>query len=240
MTEPQPPVYAPDPGRSAPQPRRRSSFLSWLMEVVVVLVLALALSAVLRHFVLQVYSIPSESMMNTLQVGDRILVNRLPVIGKDVERGDVIVFQDQENWMADLPEAEIPALRAAGEFLGLLPTDGKQVIVKRVIGVGGDEVSCDGNGEPIKVNGQAIDEPYIAPWAVPATEEFSIVVPEGHYWVMGDNRQNSADSLHHLAEGTEFIEDDAVIGRVQWVVWPFAHWSTVPHREAFADVPDPS
>lgn len=245
MNQPLPPSYPPLPSRrenSRPAPRRRRwAFLGGIGEVLLVLVLALVISTLLRQFILQVYSIPSASMATTLQVGDRILVNRVPVLGKKVERGDVIVFQDQQGWMEDIPESDIPFIRSVGEFLGIVPSDGKQVIVKRVIGIGGDTVSCCSAEGNLRVNGQAIDEKaYLDQGIAPATEEFTVTVPEGKFWVMGDNRPASADSLYHLPEGTEFIDSSAVIGRVQWVIWPFSNWSSVPHREAFSDVPDPS
>lgn len=237
-----PPTYPPRrPHRPAHVSRkhsseRRRSALGWLGEIALVLVLALILSTLLRLFVVQVYSIPSASMENTLQIGDRIVVNRIPYLGKQVERGDVIVFQDSQNWMSNQPNNDHQIMRSVGEFLGLVPADGKQVIVKRVIGVGGDLVECCTVDGDVMVNGEPVDETYVVDGASPSETQFAVTVPEGQYWVMGDNRPNSGDSRYHQGEGTEFIHAEDVIGRVQWVIWPFNHWSTVSHREVFADV----
>lgn len=208
------------------------------MEVGFVLLLALVLSTLLRLFVVQVYSIPSASMEDTLQVGDRIAVNRLPYLGKKVERGDVIVFQDSQRWMGTGTSANPNLAHSVGEFLGLVPSDGKQVIVKRVIAVGGDSVECCTADGKLSVNGQPIDETYLAQGVESSETEFNVVVPDSHYWVMGDNRANSGDSRYHQAEGTAFIDAQDVIGRAQWVIWPFNRWSSVPHREIFDNVPD--
>lgn len=237
----QPSISTPDGGRKrAGKHRRRLTVWGWVAEIALILVLALGISAILRHFVMQVYSIPTPSMTSTLRVGDRILVNRIPGVGKQVDRGDVVVFEDQQSWMSESENFKPSALRSVGEFLGLVPADGKQVMVKRVIGVGGDAVSCCTPEGLLQVNGQAIDEPYLDEGITHARRDFEVKVPEGKLWVMGDNRLNSADSLYHLAEGTEFIDMDAIIGKAQWVIWPFNHWSTIPDRQAFADVSDPS
>ena len=90
------------------------------------------------------------------------------------------------------------------------------------------------------VNGVAIDEPYLAEGAVPSTTPFSVVVPEGSYWMMGDNRQRSADSEYHLENGQNpFIPEGSVIGRAQWEIWPLSDWSYLGNRDVFASVPDP-
>lgn len=235
-----PPTYPPQPRQRRSADQERSPFLGWLGEVALVLVLALILSTLLRLFVVQVYSIPSASMEQTLQVGDRIVVNRVPHLGKQVQRGDVIVFQDSQNWMQDETGGTPRLLRSVGEFLGLVPADGKQVIVKRVIGVGGDQVECCTADGELLVNGRPVEETYLAAGVGPSETEFSVSVPEGHYWVMGDNRPNSGDSRYHQAEGTGFIPAGDVIGRVQGVIWPFKHWSSVGHREVFADETSPA
>lgn len=207
-----------------------------LREILIVLVLALILSIFVRHFVVQVYSIPSESMENTLMTGDRILVNRIPVVGKQVERGDVVVFNDTLGWMSPRQDNEDGVLSDIGVFLGLIPADGNRVMVKRVVAVGGDTVGVTESGQ-LEVNGITIDEPYVANGALPSRMKEEVVVPEGYYWVLGDNRDHSADSSYHYAFGDDaFISADDVIGKVQWVIYPVSHWSSVSHREAFADV----
>ncbi|WP_350258946.1 signal peptidase I [Scrofimicrobium sp. R131] len=213
------------------------SWWSWVREVLIVLILALVISTLLRHFVVQVYSIPSPSMVPTLQVGDRIVVDRIPGSGKDIHRGDVVVFEDSQGWMASADQGRTSFLRPIGEFLGLVPANGEQIIVKRVIGVGGDQVACCTAEGQLTVNGTPISEEYLPDGEVPSRDEFEVTVPEGHYWVMGDNRSHSADSLYHYQRGEQpFIADQDVIGRVWSVIWPVNHWSSVSHRDAFADV----
>ena len=209
-----------------------------ILEVVIILVSAAVISTLLRFFVIQVYSIPSGSMTNTLEVGDRIAVNRLPVLGKQVERGDVVVFSDDNGWLPG--NSETPGfLKTAGEFLGIFPANGEEVLVKRVIGMGGDTVECcDAKGR-IVVNGVAVDEPYLKPSVTPSDQEFSVTVPEGTLWVMGDNRSGSADSRAHIEQGnSSFVSEDAVLGKVWGVVWPISHWSGVGSESTFDNVPE--
>lgn len=216
-------------------------FWAITLEILIVLALAVGVSTLIRQFVFQIYSIPSQSMEQTLQVGDRIIVNRVPGAGKDIKRGDVVVFQDAKGWLSDDLLSGNSVARSIGEFLGVIPANGEQVIVKRVIGTAGDSVSCCTADGKLEVNGVAVNEPYLAAGEKPSENPFSVVVPEGSIWVMGDNRSHSADSRAHLNKGnTSFINVSDVIGKVQWVAWPTSHWSSVAHREAFANVPDPS
>lgn len=236
----QPPTFQPRSRRAVAKPARRYGWISWLREVVIVLLLALLISTLLRQFVVQVFSIPSESMVSTLRVGDRILVSRLPGSAGSVERGDVVVFADSLQWMEPTASEDGSFLRPVGEFLGVVPGDGNQIIVKRVIGTGGDTVECCTPEGQLTVNGQPIQEDYLGPGQVPASTEFSIEVPQGHYWVMGDNRGFSADSLYHYLEGEDpFVSATDVVGPVKSVIWPFSHWSGVSRKEAFSAVPNP-
>lgn len=242
---PEQPASIPPPrqGRSRRHKQLTGAQRFWAvcLEIIIVLALAVGVSTLIRQFVFQVYSIPSQSMEQTLQVGDRIIVNRIPGVGKDIKRGDVVVFQDAKGWLPDDATSGNSAARSIGEFLGIIPANGEQVIVKRVIGKGGDSVSCCTADGKLEVNGTAIDEPYLATGEKPSETSFSVVVPEGKLWVMGDNRSHSADSRAHLNNGnTSFIDESDVIGKVQWVAWPFNHWSSVAHRETFQNVPDPS
>lgn len=221
-------------------PHERSRPFSWLLELLIIFAGAAVIAVLLRMFVVQVYQIPSESMNNTLQSGSRIAVNRIPVLGKEVERGDVVVFEDTEGWMEQVPAGGSNPIRAIGEFLGLVPPDGEQVLVKRIIGTGGDTVSCCDVDGRLQVNGVSIDEPYLLEPETRSTPEFSVVVPEGRLWVMGDNRSNSADSVYHYFKGDEAtIDESAVIGRAWAEIWPVSEWSSLGNRNVFAAVPEP-
>ncbi len=219
--------------------KKRGLGFRWLKEILIIVVSALIVAVVVRLFVVQVFYVPSSSMEDTLQVNDRIAVSKLPGSATNIERGDVIVFTDDRQWMG-ASTTEASWWQNIASFLGLMADPETQVLVKRVIGVGGDTISCDGAGEPILVNGVAIEETYLADGVSPSVQAFSVTVPEGYYWVMGDNRSNSADSRAHLDDGTGFISQESVIGRVVAVIWPVSNWATVGHREVFADVPDAS
>jgi signal peptidase I len=184
----------------------------------------LVLLAVLlvRLLLVTPYSIPSRSMEPTLQVGDRILVNRT-VDPAGLHRGDVIVF--------DASAAFGPATRSDGlfdrlaEVLGGLVGGGAGlhdlVVVKRVIGLPGDHVvCCDADGR-IVVNDVATDEPYLYPGDAPAAHPFDVTLPEGRFWVMGDHRSASSDSRAHLgAPGGGTIPAEDIIGQVLVRYWP--------------------
>ena len=213
---------------------------AWVREIGLIVLVALIISSLLRAFVVQVFWIPSPSMRNTLIEDDRIAVSRIAALRHDVQRGDVVVFRDDLGW---LPAASADSnwLEDIGEFVGVLPDDGEQTLVKRVIGVAGDRVSCEGSGQPVMVNGVPIEESaYVADGQTPSTAAFDVTVPDGHLWVMGDNRANSADSRYHMGEGeSPFIGVDSVVGTVSAVIWPTDRWTTdISHREAFAGVED--
>lgn len=206
-------------------------------EAITMLVVAAVIALFLRAFVVQVYKIPSESMMDTMDVGSRIAVNHVPVIGKQVERGDIIVFRDTQGWLSPADDSGGSFWSKVGGWFGFAPSGSEQIVVKRVIGVGGDTVACcDAQGR-VTVNGVGIDETYLASGVVPSEAEFSVTVPEGSYWVMGDNRANSADSRYHNnVDGDGFIPRSAVIGRAQWEIWPLSKWSYLGGRDVFEAV----
>lgn len=220
--------------------QKKPSGFSWLKECAIIVVGALVLSTVIRAFIFQMFWIPSPSMRSTLVENDRIVVSRISAFRGDLERGDVIVFNDAKGW---LPRAESEGagriLRSVGEFIGILPANGEQTLVKRVIGVGGDRVQCCTANGALTVNGQEITEPYI-PAGEPASRmEFDVTVPEGSVWVMGDNRPNSADSRFHMDPlENAFIDTDEIVGRATMVLWPLGHWSWLGDRDVFSAVKD--
>ena len=130
-------------------------------------------------------------------------------------------------------------MRKAAEFTGLLPAGGEQTLVKRVIGLGGDHVTCCTADGKLQVNGVTITEPYIANNGAASSITFDVTVPEGSLWVMGDNRSNSADSRYHMGNGqTPYVPESAVVGRAFAVIWPSNRLSWLGDRSVFADVPD--
>jgi len=211
-----------------PQGRRHarpSSFKSnFWKELPILIGAAVVVALLVRTFVLQTFYVPSESMEHTLNINDRVLVNKLVYDFRSPRRGEVIVFTSPLDWRT---------------------AENEKDFVKRVIGVPGDHVACCTNGH-ITVNGAVIDEPYLDPDAGPnapaSPNTFSIDVPPGRLWVMGDNRVESADSRYHYQQTSNIQEAtipiSSVIGRAFVLFWPpgRATWLTVP--KAFDAVPN--
>jgi signal peptidase I len=217
-------------------------------EVAVVLGMALLLSLLIKTFLVQAFFIPSPSMENTLLVGDRVLVSKLTPGIFDLHRGDVVVFKDPGGWLGaeqvtplDTDEGLGGTVRRTLSFVGLLPQDAGEHLIKRVIGMGGDHVvCCDANGR-ITVNGAAVGEtPYLVPGAAASDKKFDVVVPRGYLWVMGDNRPVSADSRLHRKLNNGMVPVHDVVGKAFVIVWPFdrAGGLGVP-ASVFGSVPDP-
>jgi len=208
---------------------------SLLRELPILVILALLVSLLIKSFLVQFFYIPSGSMENTLQIRDRVAVNRVPFIGNDVSRGDVIVFRDPAGW---LPEASsvsgnrvTNAIREGLVIVGVIPNPAKQYLVKRVIGVAGDNVVA--KDQVLTINGKPTNEPYIFSGNSPSDTDFNITVPEGKVWVMGDHRGASADSRYHQEDINKgFVPLNRVTGRVLAVIWPIKNFSLVPNVDA--------
>ncbi|WP_329414067.1 signal peptidase I [Streptomyces sp. NBC_00704] len=211
------------PGPEGPEGRSRFAFAArlarWLpggrvsLTLLVCLVFLLAVNA----FVAQPFQIPSGSMENGLRIGDRVLVNKLAYrFGAAPRRGDVVVFD------------------GTGYF-------GNSDYVKRVVGVGGDHVVCCDKEGRIQVNGRSVDEStFLYPGDSPSTVGFDVVVPDGRLFVLGDHRARSSDSRNHLGSpGGGMIPVGDVVGRADWIVWPYAHLTRLSRPGAYARVPGP-
>ncbi|MEV7202230.1 signal peptidase I [Streptomyces griseoluteus] len=223
-------------GDAARRPEKQRSF--W-KELPILVGIALVLALLIKTFLVQAFSIPSDSMQNTLQQGDRVLVDKLtPWFGSEPERGEVVVFHDPGQWLAGEPTPEQNAVQKALSWIGLMPSAEEKDLIKRVIGVGGDTVECEGSA-PLKVNGKALDEPYVYPGNTPCSVDdqggqFKVTVPKGYIWVMGDHRQNSRDSRYNQTdENHGMVPVKDVVGRAIVKAWPINRWGTLPIPDTF-------
>jgi signal peptidase I len=205
---------------------------SLLRELPILVVVALAVSLVIKSFLVQFFYIPSGSMENTLQVNDRVAVNKLPFFSKSIKRGDVVVFRDPDNWLPEPYTADGNRYLAKAKVglvaVGVLPNPAKQYLVKRVIGVAGDKVECCADSTKLMINGVEIDEPYIFAGNSPSDTKFNVTVPEGKVWVMGDHRSASSDSRFHQDDINQgMVPTSKVTGRVIGIIWPIKNFGLV-------------
>lgn len=199
---------------------------SFWRELPILLGVAIIVAVLVRSFVVQTFYIPTGSMEHTLDVNDRVLVNKLVYDFRDPARGEIVVFEAPQTWRGDPAEEDF---------------------IKRVIGVGGDHVVCCDDQERITVNGKALDEPYL--YQDPVTgdvdkasqNEFDIVVPADRLWVMGDHRSHSGDSRENYLTRNDIqqatIPLDAVIGRAFVLFWPLSRWDWLTVPDTFDGIP---
>jgi signal peptidase I len=237
-------------GDAAVTAKKRRNLPVWA-ETILLLVLALLVSAIVKTFFVQMFFVPSGSMRPLFVEDDRILVQKISYWNGDVQRGDVVVFDDPGGrWLGS---EGVPALSPAQKVLsevGLYPTGGH--LVKRVIGVAGDVIHCCDDQGRIEVNGVALDEKGYARedgaacyGPMRSCRWTTTRVPAGTTFVMGDNRNHSADSSFHICDGQgctpgdEFVPVDLVVGKVFVLMWPFGHFSWLHRPDTFAAVPAP-
>ena len=211
---------------------------SFLREIPALLVVAVIVSLIIKTFVVQFFYIPSGSMENTLQIKDRVAVNKVPFVSREIHRGDVVVFHDPANWLPTWNNQEgNKYLHKAKELLvavGILPNPTKQFLVKRVIGIGGDNVQCCSAKGKLLVNGKETNEPYIFAGNEPSDMKFNVTVPKGKVWVMGDHRGASADSRYHQDDINKgFVPESEIVGRVVAVIWPIKNAKLIERVNAF-------
>ena len=230
--------------RRAEARERHSPLFLWAKEVATVVIVAIVLSFLIKTFLFRAFYIPSESMVSTLDVNDRIFVNLLVPEPFALERGDVVVFRDTKGWLVPMAEKEAGPFTWVQDgltFIGLLPDNSQQHLVKRVVGLPGDRVACCDAGGSLTVNGTALQEPYINPAEVPQISEFDVVVPEGKVWVMGDNRNHSADSRAHMDSNGGFVDIADIEGKAAVIAWPLNRITALDnYSDVFRDVPAPA
>lgn len=233
-------VDAPNPSGAPARQRRRLPMFS---EVLIALIAV----ALVQTFLVKPFGVPSQSMENTLQIGDRIIVNRLD---GDVTSGDVVVFGHGETWQAkELPPADnvlVKGVRAFGDLTGIGPSS-TSYTVKRIIGLPGQKVACCTDVGAVTVDGKPLSEPYVfedLPF-LPGTQDCStsprstrcfpeITVPSENLLVLGDHRSQSADSVVgcrgsvEWPECAKFVPLERVIGPVVGRFWPISEFGALP------------
>ena len=224
------------PGQAKGKGKRKQRG-SFLRELPILVVIALALALIIKTYAFQAYYIPSGSMQNTLAIGDKVLVNKIIYHLRSIHRGDVVVFNGQGSWNpGPAPTTPNPFDRLYHAVIGLFgAAPGQTDYIKRVIGIPGDHVACcDARGR-VTVNGVPLSEKsYLYPGNAPSSMRFSITVPPGRLWVMGDHRAVSDDSREHQGfPGAGTIPENEVVGRAFWIVWPPSRWRELPIPATF-------
>ncbi|GAA1933786.1 signal peptidase I [Nocardioides marmoribigeumensis] len=223
-----PSPVGPDGGPAATRKRRH---VPASVEAVVLLVLALLLALGIKTFLVQMFFVPSESMEPLFIKNDRIMVEKWSYWSSPVRRGDVVVFEDPGGWLG--PPPPLNPVQKGLSTIGLYPTGGH--LVKRVIGVGGDRVACCDPDGRLTVNGvPLVEDSYVKKGSKPSDRDFSVTVPKGRLWVMGDNRSNSEDSRYHRQlPGGGTVPESAVVGKVWAIVWPISRWDHIETPRTF-------
>ena len=245
MTEPSPePVSVSDSGTGTRGGNRKKSKdkkqpLPVWQESLLLLAIALVLAIGIKYFFVQAFYIPSESMEPLFIKNDRILVQKVSYWGGgQPKRGDIVVFKDPGGWLSsnETRTASNPITKGL-ETIGLYPSGGH--LVKRVIGIGGDRVKCCDSKGRITVNGKALDETYLPKGTLASDDPFDVRVPQGHLWLMGDNRNNSYDSRGHMGNpGGGYVSDDLVVGKVWALIWPWKRAERIHTPATFKGIPD--
>ena len=241
---------APGPENAAALQPRRRGWLTFLRDVIVIVLIAVLVSLVVKTFLVRSFYIPSGSMEDTLHVKDRILVDEITPRFGEYERGDIVVFRDPGGWLPPSTEPARPPVVEGVEWVlslvGLAAPDSDDHLVKRIIGLPGDHVVCCNAAGQITINDVAIDETdYLklpTGEAAASGDAFDVVVPEGSLWVLGDNRYRSKDSRYNTEQpGKGFVPIDNLVGRAFLVTWPFDRFGPLDfHHEVFASVSSPA
>jgi signal peptidase I len=228
------------PDAETPKAKHEGSFLR---ELPVLLLIAFVLALVIKAFLVQAFFIPSGSMEQTLHGcpgcrGDRVLVNKLVYKFRDINRGEIVVFNGLDSFQTEVSvpppkNAFDSARRTFSGWIGL-GSLGEKDFIKRVIGLPGDTVACCTNGH-VTVNGKELDEPYL--FEDDHRQFAPVAVPEGKLFVMGDHRGRSSDSRDNGP-----VPTNKVIGRAFVVVWPPSRIKglRVPGEIEHAGVPEPA
>ena len=203
------------------------------------LAMLFSILVLLKIFVVRSFFVPSASMTQTLAIDDRLVVNKLKPLVSGVERGDIVVFSDPGGWLGSAESSFRfdPVGAVADIFTGqVFQNQRAQFLVKRVIGVAGDHISCSAPCKNLTINEREVIEPYLSSASENASDQsFDVVVPEGKLWVMGDNRVGSADSqAHQETVGKGFVSLQDVAGTVFAISWPLDRLRPISREDSLA------
>ena len=227
---------ADEPGVPSPSRRRKRRKRSFWRELPILIAVALLLAVVIKTYAIQAFYIPSGSMENTLEINDRVLVNKIVYHIRDIHRGEIVVFNGDGSWdPGTVPVNGNIFQQFADGFASMFGFGHSgDILIKRVIGIPGDRVACcDAQGR-VTVNGVPLNEQsYLYPGSAPSVIRFNITVPAGRLWVMGDNRFYSDDSRDHQGDpGGGTVPESAVIGRAFIIIWPVGGLALAPQAAA--------
>lgn len=200
--------------------------LGFIVDILVIIVIAVSASMLVKTFLVRSFYIPSESMVPTLEINDNVLVNRLVPSVIPLQHGNIIVFKDTQNWMETVPNTSTPTVtETLSSFLMLSEPSDHKYLVKRVIGLPGDHIKCCSPNGYLLVNDKEYKEAYLPKDMLPSLIDFDVEVPAGKVWVMGDNRINSSDSRYHQDVNGGFINESDIIGRAFIRTLPLSRFS---------------
>jgi signal peptidase I len=220
--------------RSKKTSSKKRGVLLFIRDLLIIFVVALLISFLIKSFLIRSFYIPSGSMMNTLQVDDRIIVNQLEPGLIPISRGDVLVFKDPGGWLMPQPDVVQNPIAAGADWffsaVGLSAPDSNDHLIKRVIGLPGDHVVCCNALGQMSVNDIPLDESNYVLLPVGEAKvsaiDFDVTIPADSLWMMGDNRYNSKDSrFNSETVGKGYVPVEDVVGRALVVSWPLARWA---------------
>ncbi|MEE8603278.1 signal peptidase I [Euzebya tangerina] len=218
----------PQPESAAAGRRPGLALTRFFAELPGLIIVALVLAFLLKTFVIQAFYIPSASMEPTLQVGDRVLVTKLAYLYREPERGEIVVFREEEVGPTTQGNIVGDTVRSFASGLGLIQPLERDFI-KRIIGLPGDEVEM--RGGVVLINGDPLPESLMSDGGYLAERDLNdfgpVTVEADHYFVMGDNRPNSSDSRFSLGQ----IDADQLLGRAFVTIWPIDGAGSLPIAE---------
>ena len=246
-----------------PQRSLGKSVLIFFRDVAIILAIAVVVSFLVKTFLIRSFYIPSGSMETTLHGdpnpnnADKVIVNELVPDIVPLAHGDIVVFRDPGGWLGAPTVVKTDGIQQGWEWFlslfGLASPDSDQHLIKRVIGLPGDTVACCTPTGQLTVNGTPLVEPYATLDQPNAnydnnengrsgTKPWSVTVPAGSFWAMGDNRGNSQDSRFHMDQPSGgFVSMDDVVGRAFVISWPISRWSWLSnYPDTFSMVPAPA